>query len=647
MRMRWFDVENREMAILKELEQGQWVSCEGLADRLGVSAKTVQNDIRQMNGSLGEWATIEGRHRMYKLYIMDEGRYRRIRNDIEKQNNCFEQPQMRMSFIIDTLMNSDQPYLIDELAYAMSIGRSTIVSDLKKLKEILGFYGLAIVGKTNSGISLAGEELNLRLFILENNFKVIYDEGALDEDLVELVKEQTRSWRMDAMAITSFLQFLTLTLDRVLNNHGLKEMAEKYLELLDNSCYSMVCAIVDGIEEKLHLQISQKERIFLTIPFAGMRTPYDISGVESALAMDTKILDMMDAIMGRIHQDMGLTIATGSDRIIEEFAYHLYFMGNRLRYGLRLHNPMVDSMKKKFGVAYRMALVAKDVIEEQMNISLPEDEVAFLAAYFEVFLSGIEAGVSERYRVAVVCGSGRATARLTLKQLGRVLGSDAELTLCNDDSALESEVLDTFDLVVSTVGGSFETTTPVIQIDAVFDEDALQKNIDRIRHMEKLDIPLIRGVESVLLSLLDESTFFVLDPRKDYMESVHTMIDALEAKGLVDADFGRRIDIRESKSTMVFDETVAFPHGYQKAQDKSVVAVGVFPEAMAAGVHPELKVIFLVALSEAKEDDTVLVQIYDEIIALSSNPGVPEQLAKRQSYQDFLMYFIRDCDLFG
>ncbi len=215
------------MVILKTLEQKGKVTMDVLVGKMGVSSKTVQNDIKAINVAMKQWAVIDCRHGMYKLYITDEGQYRRVRNDIEKQNACFESPQMRMSFIVDTLMNSDQPYLIDELAYA--------------------------------------------------------------------------------------------------------------------------------IEANLHITLPTNERLFLTIPFVGMRTPYDISGIENHVVVSGEVLELVDIIFAQIRQETGLGIKIQDEGALEEFIYHLYFMTNRMRYGFKLHNPMVKSMKEKFGVAYRMA----------------------------------------------------------------------------------------------------------------------------------------------------------------------------------------------------------------------------------------------------------------------------------------------------
>ena len=61
-------------------------------------------------------------------------------------------------------------------------------------------------------------------------------------------------------------------------------------------------------------------------------------------------------------------------------------MINRLKYGFHIYNPMVDDIKNKYSVAYKMAEIGKEVLEERAHIKMTEDEMGFLAAYFGVFL---------------------------------------------------------------------------------------------------------------------------------------------------------------------------------------------------------------------------------------------------------------------
>ena len=45
-------------------------------------------------------------------------------------------------------------------------------------KDIVEKYNIEIVGKTNTGLKLQGEEIDLRLFVLENLYEEIYKECA-------------------------------------------------------------------------------------------------------------------------------------------------------------------------------------------------------------------------------------------------------------------------------------------------------------------------------------------------------------------------------------------------------------------------------------------------------------------------------------
>lgn len=100
-------------------------------------------------------------------------------------------------------------------------------------------------------------------------------------------------------------------------------------------------------------------------------------------------------------------------------------MINRLKYGFHIYNPMVDDFKNKYSVAYKMAEIAKGVLEERIGIEMTEDEMGFLAAYFGVFLLEQEPE-EKRCKIAIVCGSGKIIGRLIENQLKKVFDVEPE-----------------------------------------------------------------------------------------------------------------------------------------------------------------------------------------------------------------------------
>lgn len=122
------------------------------------------------------------------------------------------------------LMNTDCPYLTDELAYDMNIGRSTVNGDLKRLRKILEEYEIEILGKTNTGISLNGDELEIRFFILENMYDGIYKDYPLDSDLIDAIKQIALEYELDSVAVEYFIKFFTVMIDRFLNGNPLSKL---------------------------------------------------------------------------------------------------------------------------------------------------------------------------------------------------------------------------------------------------------------------------------------------------------------------------------------------------------------------------------------------------------------------------------------
>ena len=143
---------NRLCRILRIIEQSNLTTAQSIADKLGVSTKTVKNEIKELNKLLKGYGLIDIKQGKYVLYIIDQKNFDKASQALRIQDDFFNSQQNRMSYILYRLMNSNTPYLTDELAEEMNIGRTTFVGDLKKLRSKVEKYNLQIVGKTNKGL---------------------------------------------------------------------------------------------------------------------------------------------------------------------------------------------------------------------------------------------------------------------------------------------------------------------------------------------------------------------------------------------------------------------------------------------------------------------------------------------------------------
>ncbi|MGI9584904.1 MAG: BglG family transcription antiterminator, partial [Acidimicrobiia bacterium] len=120
----------------------------------------------------------------------------------------------------------------------------------------------------------------------------------------------------------------------------------------------------------------------------------------------------------------------------------------RLRYGLPVHNPLLEEVAERYPDVQAVAEDLSEKIAEHFGAPIHADEIGFITMY----LSGaMERGhLRPRKRAMVVCPSGMATAWVLVS---RLQAEFPELALADVLSASVYEERDAsnFDLIISTV----------------------------------------------------------------------------------------------------------------------------------------------------------------------------------------------------
>ena len=624
--------DNRTADILQILGHKSGVTVAEIAGKLGVSERTIRNDIRQLNEDLDGSAAIEGDQGRYSLRIFDPDRYKRAYEKICHIDGIFGTPRGRQNFVFGELMRADGPLLTDELAYEMNVGRTTLISDLKKLREEIEPMGLSIVGKTSKGMILHGKELDIRTYVLENCYDALYSDYPLDQDIQALIHSKLQEKTFEKQVGRQFERYLILMMDRFLTGHYIGTLTDAYYNLTANGEFYRVNELIDRIGGILHVDFPVEEKIFAFLPIAGMRTPADLGSVQE-MELDATIGPLSEKIMARIKDE--LDIAIDPKGFTEEFAYHLMFMLNRLRFKIHQPNAILEELKAKFPLAFEMSGIAARVIEEEQGLRVNQDERGHLASYFGVFLEENNLGQRRPFRIVVICGTGRVTARLISVQLKKIVDSQVQIKTMSDTAATP-EKLESFDIVLTTVELPFRSPRPVIRIREIFDERELKQKLEKARYWDQVDIPVLDDNQFIMSSLLDENKVFFFEKGRSYPDALAEMTEILTDEGYIDEGFGDRLAEREAKGTMVFENGVAIPHGIQKANDRMLLAMGIFEEA-ALYKNQKVRIIFYMALPEESDaDDMLMIRVYDELLEIARNTALLDAIARTRTYPELL-----------
>ena len=173
--------------------------------------------------------------------------------------------------------------------------------------------------------------------------------------------------------------------------------------------------------------------------------------------------------------------------------------------------------------------------------------MSYLALYFEMILH--ENGAifqNKKRRVAVVCTTGRGTAHMIKRQLKRVLGHDIEITQYSEEN-FNPDTNDNYFAVFTTIPLKLgQINSPVIQIRNLLMISGC------VRNGNALIIIIEKNLKTIIL------TFSRLVKAASYQDYLVYMTQSLEALGLVDDHFEKRILDREKNNLLYLAMVLLF-----------------------------------------------------------------------------------------
>ena len=631
--------DNRTADILRLFSGMSALTAAALASRLDVSERTIRNDIRLLNAEFKGCASIDSEQGKLTLHVYDAERFQAVRARLLETDKFLNSPRNRMDYIFGKLMRADSPLNADELAYEMNVSRGTLANDLKRLRAEAELYRLAIIGKSGKGLVLRGSESDIRHYVLENLYEALYRDYPVEPEIARMTLETFADSPFEPSARENFERFLIVMLDRFLTDHPIGELTASFYSLTARPEFAVVDRLAGRIGRFLGVDFPVEERLFILLPIIGMRTPADVRNMQ-AIELDESMKALGEKLFAQIRRELDIRIENPD--AIDEFLYHLMFMLNRLKFNVRTKSPLLGELREKYPLAWRMAEIASKVIYSDYGLKVTADERSFLATYFGVFLEEQEEKRVRPFRAALLSGPGRVTGRLIAAQLRKVLDSSVELTQLTDGS-VTPEMLNSFDLIFSTVDLPCATERPVIRIREVFNEQALRQKIEKAKYWDWVDVPILDDNWFVMGGLLDESRFFPLDASDSYETGLEKMITSLTDAGQLDEGFPERLREREKLGAMAFDHDVAIPHTIQYAGPRLVLAIGTFPKAVSYGGQ-DIRVIFLMGVPETTDsDDGMLVRVYEEIISVAQEPELLEKVANARDFQSLLRALYRQA----
>ena len=426
------------------LEENTPVPVKKLADKIGVSKRTVQRELGFMEQSVKGYQV----HFLSKTGVGvwlegEEADKEKLRQALGQEDDydVSNREDRRKRLTLELLKEKD----LKKLFYYSSrfgVSEATISSDLQDVEEWLKKYELYVVRKPGSGISVEGSEENyrraIRAFISENiDTRIVRDSyedtdrmtkyyealkksnigQVLNEDIVRRVMDcimgvdNPRIHSLTENSYVGLVIHISIAVNRILKNEVIE--ADNRWKVVEDEDYRLARAIVRELEEEFEIQIPPVELSYICLHIKGAKHEKIRWDSPDGGEIENREIQQLVNMMIDVFDSEKAFLLKQDDEFIQGLLAHLQPTLIRIVRGMQIRNPVLEDIKTNYPDIFSRCQNVAKVLEQATGKKVPEEETGFLTVHFGAAMVRLE-GRNEQLRkvhVGVVCSSGIGISR--------------------------------------------------------------------------------------------------------------------------------------------------------------------------------------------------------------------------------------------
>lgn len=494
------------------LQEEACISVKNLAEKAGISKRTVQRELGYVESTLKPY-DLEFKSKTGVGVWLEgtDGEKKRLLADIsgEDSYDAGNREERRKRLILEILKEKD----LKKLFYYSSqfqVSEATISTDLDAIEGWLNRYGLFIIRKPGSGISIEGDEADyrraLRAFIDENIDTGLLREAynmdggipggyerlqkssigkILDKDILRRVvgciigMNNARVLTLTENSYVGLVIHISIAINRILKDETLESEPGWERDFEEDEDYQLAKEIVYELEEEFEVTIPKIEISYICLHLKGAKHEKIVWDEGDAAGVDRQELQQFVNEMIDAFDEKKAYYLKQDDEFIQGLLAHLQPTIIRLLHGMKINNPVLDDIKTNYPDIYGQCLRVSEVLGHHLDCKVPEEETGFLAVHFGAAIVRLE-GKHEKIRlvhVGVVCSSGIGISRLMSTKLNKVFRDRMEITTYGKND-ITPYIIGKTDFFISSLPLN-NKEIPVIFVNPLLSEE----NIEEIRRM--------------------------------------------------------------------------------------------------------------------------------------------------------------------
>lgn len=388
-----------------------YLNANEIAQHLTVSNRTIRSDIKYINNDFLKSLIISVKSRGYMLNTEDY--------EIDDINNLLKSLDEKDSEILINLgyhlLMQNSAITLNKLEKEYHISRTKLLDYLSRIQAWCEKFNIKIEIKRKKGISISGSVNSINNAILHLN--QLSEEDNCVEDLIlnelpkshiniifNIVQENLEKYRINTSAfkIKQLVIHLILIMKRKESEKISWKIDQEALEIAEK-CTS---EINSKLKYNLNAETSKLFSFFISYHFNKFEL-----GVEKIF-----IKSYINRLINLMEENVGVKFS--EDKLLKENLYsHFSRTYLRLTKNIYLNNPLVNNIKKLYPFIFSVLFEVIETLHKESNITLSEDEIAFLTIHFQ---SSIERNEEEQFRVVIACYYGLGVSNLLEAKISKL-----------------------------------------------------------------------------------------------------------------------------------------------------------------------------------------------------------------------------------
>ncbi|MGM0168410.1 hypothetical protein IGI39_004165 [Enterococcus sp. AZ135] len=464
------------------------VSLSKLEEEFHTSARTIRNELREINQFLSEkkLPEIKNLRKMgYQLVLAPSEKTALLEQlDLVNDEHYLDRESRIFDLILSFSLGKKATFLYQK-EEEYQISKSSLDEDMRRVRNILTDYGIEVLSVPKQGIVLQGAERSIRTMIydiINNSVGVISSQGEQEVSLNRTILNHYISPQLlkkldqlyvkslasmeDAIYRNQLLVFTAVWLSRYLREDLIASSVWEAADTPQSDIRDFVTAIC-GAFQISPPEVEIKYIVFMLNTFNSRDMNNSIEWVQAQL-LSIQLMQFVEA-------KTKIPFSRKEEMLQEGLYKHLVGLINRVKSDIQIVNPLKENIKNNYGNIYSAIHQFTPSIEQVTGKQITEDEVAFLTIHFSTSVSAINQDLHYIYKAVVICNHGVATGKLLSENLKELFNIEVLAVLSSRELDL-IEKLDV-DLIFSTVAIRY-SQKPVLELEPIIKEES-KKRITR------------------------------------------------------------------------------------------------------------------------------------------------------------------------